>query len=516
MVFNSFQLHDLLILIPSLVCLVISIYYYVYPLKDKMWPAILFLALAALGLRVFMAHLDPFLWDWDERYHALVAKNLVHHPFMPTLYENPVLPYDYFLWNKNHVWLHKQPLGLWQMALSFYLFGVSQFTARFPIILESVLLVLIIYRTGTLMINKRAGYLSAFFFTVSFYALDFATGGQATDNVDFALLFYSSAAIWAWLEYKKSDKIMWLIMIGIFAGLAVLSKWLTGLLVYIAWGIAILSDPKERKQLKSYFRITSAFIISLIIFIPWQLYALSHYATEYRYEMSYNNQHIFHAIEGHSDTPWYYLASMDHVFGTFVPYILIFGIIIMWKYIKRKDYRVFMICFMIIPYLFFSLVVATKMPAYCYFACVPVFIALGCLSIYIQQFIEKLKWKLSGYFITITLLIISWFSINFLQIARLHTGYDSNNGYRINKVLFTDYFRKINKTVPKDYVIFGLIYDSEIDMMFYTGNTCYNNYPTLDEYRNLKKSGVKIAAIAWKNIPDYLQNDPEVLKIKWL
>ncbi len=39
------------------------------------------------------------LHDWDERYHALVAKNMIEQPFKPMLYKNPVLPYDYKDWD---------------------------------------------------------------------------------------------------------------------------------------------------------------------------------------------------------------------------------------------------------------------------------------------------------------------------------------------------------------------------------------------------------------------------------
>ncbi|HXO30218.1 MAG TPA: hypothetical protein VOA80_22920, partial [Thermoanaerobaculia bacterium] len=67
---------------------------------------------AGLVLRMY-AGCDLFLHTWDERYHALVAKHLVEHPLVPTLYDHPVLPYDYRDWRSNHVWLHKPPLALW-------------------------------------------------------------------------------------------------------------------------------------------------------------------------------------------------------------------------------------------------------------------------------------------------------------------------------------------------------------------------------------------------------------------
>ena len=198
----------------------------------------LFLAISSFGLRVFMAHLDPFLGQWDERYHALVAKNFLRHPLTPTLYDNPVI------WNINtlctisHIWMHKQPLALWQMALSFYFFGVNQFTARIPMVIEGALMTFLVYRISSIAINKQAGYLSALIYTVSFYALDFMTGGQSLDDVDYALFFYISASLWSWMEFSKSEKNVWLIFIGVFSGFAFMSKWSGGFL-FIQHGVLL-------------------------------------------------------------------------------------------------------------------------------------------------------------------------------------------------------------------------------------------------------------------------------------
>ena len=94
-------------------------------LREKPGYSLLFLFLAGLILRMVTATLDPFLWTWDEQYHALVAKNMMMNPFKPVLISNPVLAYDFRNWQENHIWLHKQPLFLWQIALCFKIFGTG-------------------------------------------------------------------------------------------------------------------------------------------------------------------------------------------------------------------------------------------------------------------------------------------------------------------------------------------------------------------------------------------------------
>lgn len=94
--------------------------------------AVLVLMAAALALRIGVAGLAPFLHNWDERYHALVAKNLLADWTRPLLRAEPLLAYDYRQWCCNTVWLHKQPLFLWQIAASFWLLGVHELALRLP------------------------------------------------------------------------------------------------------------------------------------------------------------------------------------------------------------------------------------------------------------------------------------------------------------------------------------------------------------------------------------------------
>jgi len=510
MVFSYFQPHDLFLLLPSLGLILASILLYV---ANKNTPAVILLFLGALGLRMAMAHLDPYLWDWDERYHAMVAKNLLLHPLMPTLYDHPILPYDFKNWTGNHIWVHKEPMALWQMALSFRLFGIDQFAARIPMAIEGALLVLIINRTGVLTINKNAGYLSALLYAVSFYALDFTTGGEATDHVDYALVFYVSASLWAFLEYRQKMNWKWILLTGIFSGLAVLSKWTIGLIVYPAWFIVLITEPGVRLRIKTYLPLITSFAISILIFLPWQLYCLNHYPAETKYEMTYNQSHLLTEVDGRGETKWYYLEQLSHNYGVLVPFVIGFALLFMWRYIKRKDLRIFIFCSLVIPYFLFSIIAATKMPAYCYVACVPVMLALGCLGWNIQHFVMQKKWPYVETILLVILLVISWQSLNLSGIVKLHTGYDANNIYRVNKVRFTDYFRKIKSEVPKDYVIFGAPGGWEIEMMYYTGNTCYPNIPDQEKYVQLKGQHIKMAILKNDKTPGYMLEDNEVLKI---
>jgi 4-amino-4-deoxy-L-arabinose transferase-like glycosyltransferase len=125
---------------------ILSAYFYFY--TDKKSTALGLLMLSALLLRLLMISLDPFIHDWDERYHALVAKNMISFPFKPMLVMDPVMAYDYLDWSNNHIWLHKQPLFMWQMALSMKMFGVNEIAMRLPSAIMGTILVWLTYDLG--------------------------------------------------------------------------------------------------------------------------------------------------------------------------------------------------------------------------------------------------------------------------------------------------------------------------------------------------------------------------------
>jgi len=196
--------------------------------SGKNTAALIGLFFTAFFLRLFMAHLDPFLHDWDERYHALAARNMMNNPLIPMLRAHPLLPFDYKNWGDCHIYLHKQPFFLWQMALSMKLFGVSEFAIRYPDVIAWSFGVVMLYRIALLMTqNVKIAFLTALFMCFSYYNLEIISGYIGMDRNDGCFDFYVLASIWAFAEYHKNQKISWVLLIGLFAGFAILTKWLT-------------------------------------------------------------------------------------------------------------------------------------------------------------------------------------------------------------------------------------------------------------------------------------------------
>ena len=84
------------------------LYSWKYYKRDDYNLSILFIVISGLIFYFFTAA-DFFLHAWDERYimhlWLLMIKNLLKHPFYPTLYDNPILPYDYRSWVGQDLWI---------------------------------------------------------------------------------------------------------------------------------------------------------------------------------------------------------------------------------------------------------------------------------------------------------------------------------------------------------------------------------------------------------------------------
>jgi len=173
MPFSYFSFNQIIPLVPSIIILVLAVVFF---RKNNIKLSLFLLFIGAFGVGCFIALLDPYLHTWDELFHALVAKNIMNNPFQPVLYKNPIFNYDYKLWTDNHIWLHKQPLFLWQIALSMKFFGINEFSVRLPSVIMHAIILIFIYRIGKISLNSKIGFYGALFFSLTYYPLELISG----------------------------------------------------------------------------------------------------------------------------------------------------------------------------------------------------------------------------------------------------------------------------------------------------------------------------------------------------
>ena len=481
-------------------------------LRGKYGCSILFLFLAGLILRVLSAGLDPFLWTWDEQYHALVAKNMVLHPFKPMLISNPVLDYDFRNWLEDNIWLHKQPFFLWQIALFFKIFGTNEFVLRLPTAIMMSLLILLIYRIGSLTTTRAIGWCGAFIYTFAFFFVEFPSGCKFTDHNDGAFVFYVTLSIWSWVEYVDSNKRYWLVLIGLFAGIAILNKWLVGLLVYSGWSLSVFLCKPKNQWLSCHKKMIIALLVTLLVVIPWQIFTLVSYPVESWHEFHYSSSHFFTRLDGHGESRYYHFYIVAEQYGGLLAMFLVVpGLYRLFKSMENRVFQVGFLAFVILTYLFFTLS-ATKMPMYCTIVSPVLFLGLGAI---LSRGVEKMKSVIPARLsFWVLLLLLGFLAYDILDINRLDVNHSDKNGYWKNKRIDAVIDQQAALKLPsKDWVVFNCSVHNAVMFMFYSGATAYDYYPNATQYRRMKIEGRKIATFSDEKMPLYLEQDPAVMKI---
>jgi 4-amino-4-deoxy-L-arabinose transferase len=264
------------------------------------------------GLRIFVAR-DEYLHQWDERFHALVAKNLIEDPLRPTLYKHPVEQYDYCDWTRNHIWLSKPPVPLWLMAISIHAFGLHEFAVRVPGIIAAILATLLTYYIARRFLSDRQAIFASLLYAIHPVISDLAAGRVSSDGVESVFLFFIVLSCYfVFLDPPGKPRTSSYLLTGAFSGLAVLSKWQPGLLPIVL----LFVFHFEPRSLARHFRFTFlAFLVSAVIFGGWILHCFIQFETEAQYMM----RALFTPFVDESINPdgkWYsYLTDFGNYFG---------------------------------------------------------------------------------------------------------------------------------------------------------------------------------------------------------
>lgn len=479
--------------------------------KNYSW-SILFLFASGLLIRFTTATLNPYLSTWDEQYHALVARNMMEHPFKPMLYLEPVLDYDYKVWISNHVWLHKQPWFLWQISLFFKMFGVDETVLRWPTAIMFSLLILVIYRIGKLLADPEVGWLSAFLYTFSLFYVDFVSGGTFSDHNDAAFIFYVTLSILAWLEYENDHRRKWIFLIGLLAGIAFLNKMAAGLLVYAGWPASLLFIKGLKGKIAEAGRMFISLFVTVVVALPWQLYILQRFPAEALHEFGMFSAHLTQGVETHRESVFYYLEQLPVQFGGRLVYLFLLpGLFLLFRSVRQNGTRYGLLVMLILVYLVFSLA-GTRMPMYCGIVFSMIFLALGAFTSYcIRQTGKFIPAKWMTYLLVPVLGYLAVASLDMKQLDNWHSV-KNPNWKQFRMAALVD---KYAGTVASGNrcVVFNCGVTNSVMYMFYNGTTAYGRYPTPAEYRQVKDRKLRIAVFSGADLPVYLKEDPEVRKI---
>ena len=210
------------------------------------FPLLFALALAALTvIRLIVASVTPispdeaYYWVWSRA----LAPGYLDHPFM---------------------------VALW-IRLGTFLFGDGAFGIRLLAPISAALGSVLILDTARLLGAGR-GYAAALLLNAT---LLFGAGGILM-TPDTPLILFWIATLWALARIVTDDAGWWWIAAGVFAGLALDSKY-TAVLLLAGIGLWLLLLPEGRRWLRRDLRPWAGLTIALLLFLPVILWNADHH-----------------------------------------------------------------------------------------------------------------------------------------------------------------------------------------------------------------------------------------------
>ncbi len=465
----------------------------------------------AISIAWLFSGLFPFLFPWDEQFHALVAKNTGWNFLHPQLY--PIHQFKGFNgnWASSYVWLHKPPLFTWQMAASVQVFGNTLFAVRFPSVLLFGFLSVATYDIGRIAFDRRAGFISALLITHAAYLLLLVSGNQGIDHNDLAFVAYTTFSVWAFFHFLNSNLRKWLIWIGIFAGCAILTKWLTGLLVFLPFGVWVLSSLRRKEFVVRLRSALLAFGVCLLVVLPWHIYTFIRFPKLAASEMQYNALHFSVPVEGHSGNFLYYYDGLSDLFFHRFDFLLVLVISLLIVGIRHYTNRflAYMLLMIAFIFCFFSLA-ATKMPSFIVPAVPFVLVIIGGGISTLASFFSRRAVAVSVTVIA-TCILTNWMLHIRLVDNRLGISDTHEPGFQ-NYALQLKAYAAEHSLHNRKSLVFGFDGSAypQIAWMYYEDDIVYPFYPSLEQLREMQHKGYTISLHESERLPEELKGLPYV------
>ena len=192
------------------------------------------------------------LANWDEAWYGGIAQSILKSQDWLKM-----------SWNGNPFYFHP-PLGIWMIAISYKIFGISEFSTRLPSAIMGLGSIILIYlSTKNLFQKKEIGFVASLILGTSVWYLIRMRSG----DLDSTLIFFYLLTLYC--SIKSSKKFIWFLGTMIAFGALLLSKTLVGVSAIIP---IVLLNYKSIINIKKNYKILIGGVVGLLIVVlPWYL-----------------------------------------------------------------------------------------------------------------------------------------------------------------------------------------------------------------------------------------------------
>lgn len=341
------------------------------------------------------------LLDPDEPVHAETPKEmLLHQEFIsPRIY--------------GEYWYDKPPVYYWLVAATYKLFGISDFTARFPSAVLSVLCVIVVMLFGGKMFSARVGGISALILATSIEY--FYLGKVAVTDITLTLFLTTSLLCF----FKRYYCFFYLFM-----GLAVLTKGPIVLFFPIVIALLHLVITRNISEINR-MKLPLGFLIFGIVALPWYFVMYQIHGKEFIDTfLGFHNLTRFTAPEHPSGVLWYYYIPV--IILGFFPWITLLLQSVYHSLTRAKEKfgeLIFLNIWVIVVFLFSS-ATQTKLVSYI----LPMYPAMALIvgwyidQLWSERYQQKRQYIWGVLFTVLSILMIGGSYLGFDVLPELHTG----------------------------------------------------------------------------------------------
>lgn len=228
-------------------------------LRERIWKAefLFILILLLLSFTLFFFHLGARpLWDVDEGMHAATSKEMVLSGDWITPQLNGENFYD------------KPVLFTWLAAISFLVFGFTEFAARLPAAMLGLGCVLATYFFGRWIFSPAIGFLGAVILATT---VEFIILSRVVVH-DIALVFFVTLALFCfYMRFSRErQRKTYLLLFYVSAGFAVLTKGPIGVLLPVLV-IGLFLMVRRKLSFLKEMEIGWGIPVFLAIAAPWYI-----------------------------------------------------------------------------------------------------------------------------------------------------------------------------------------------------------------------------------------------------
>lgn len=363
-----------------------------------------FLAVLVIAIFVSFFRLGSVtLFDVDEAVFSEATKEMVQSGNWITPTYNGENRYD------------KPILFYWLMAVSYKIFGINEFAARFPSAASGFILCLALFFFLRQFSNQKMAFYGVISLALSIYF--FAYSHAAVTDMTLTL-FITLSLFSFYLSLEKNRRYIY--GLYIFSALAFLTKGLIGIAFPFGIVMVFMFIKDGLKGIKSIFN-PKAFILFAIIALPWYIAQVAINGQEFiqQFFIKHHFRRYTGVISGHKGPIYYFIFTL--IIGMF-PWIAFLPAGIRNVFKKNPESRthnsrlnLFAFIWFAFIFVFFSFS-TTKLPNY-------IFPAIPAASILIASGMLQLDDRWKGYshgfiavvsvFIAIAFIVLKGYLLNF-------------------------------------------------------------------------------------------------------